>query len=642
MKTKKCRKFNTKKTYKIDRKKLNEQRNKLKYFYDMPLVKKLSKEFSSRTKHEYKTIPVKLNKHKYFYEIKKNEKYGAHYLIDCNNKTICILNLNKMAANHKYFDLGNFNINSDEDIICYTIDTVGNRNYSLYYKRILENNPIKIATNVSENSLWSYHSNILYYIIPDKDLRPYKVFEYNIHTNKKQMIYHEKDHKYQISLSETSDHKYSYIYSVSRFNQDIILINSCGIQKPFKRKQHAFYSLEHRNNLWYVLEKNNGKSIIKTSRDFKQYDILPGFKHKYNIRYFILKQNYMIFSTRNKGMLYLYVYHFCNKKVKCIQFMKERHFFYFPYLYNFDFNSDTLYVKTTSFTIPRKLVKMDLSKNDYKIIHTNHFKTYKENNYHQKIVYVNKNLAITILYKNKLQKESKCILYGYGSYGVVIESEFSKYIPSLLDRGFIYCFAHVRGSKFNGYQWYKDGKMLNKKNTFIDFIDCAKYLLDNSYTLRSKLAIWGRSAGGLLIGAVINMAPELFQLAILGVPFVDLTDTMHNPCQPLTTEEYDEWGNPKNKQIDKYQRSYSPIDNINLSSNYPNVYIYSNVEDSLVPYKSVLNYYDKLKKADVFIHKRKELLLNINHAYGHGQASDRYEAMDEMAQLYSIIIKFIV
>ena len=153
--------------------------------------------------------------------------------------------------------------------------------------------------------------------------------------------------------------------------------------------------------------------------------------------------------------------------------------------------------------------------------------------------------------------------------------------------------------------------------------------------------IWGRSAGGLLIGSVINMAPELFNLAVLGVPFLDVSDTMHNPCQPLTTEEYDEWGDPTSKIIDKYQRSYSPIDNINLSANFPNTYIYSNVEDSLVPYKGVLNYYDKLKNAEVFKSNQKKLMLNIDNKYGHTQSSDRYESMKDMAKIYCIILHFI-
>jgi len=641
MKTKKCKKFNPKKTYKLDKKVLHQQIDKLKYLIDRSLVKKISKEFNSRTKHEYKTITVPLNKYKYFYEIKKKEIYGTHYIIDCNNKSHKMLNLNEMSKGYKFFNLGNFSLNYIENSICYTIDTVGDRNYSLYYRELLGNKPIKVLSNVAPDCIWHPYSYDIYYITYDNDLRPNKVYKYNISTNKHTLIYHEKDTSYQLTLSSTSNGEYNYIIANSRKNVDIIIITSCGINDPFKRKHHHFYSIGRRNNLWYVLEKNDGKSKIQTSRDLKKFDTLIDFKDKHNVRYFLLKQNYMLFSTRDKGELFLYIYDFRNEKTTRISFMDYRCHYFLPYMHNYNFKSDVLYAKVGSFTVPNSLVKIDLINKQYKILNKTTFKSYNEKNYHEKLVYVNKDLAITILYKKVLKKESKCLLYGYGSYGVVLESEYSKHIPSLLDRGFIYCFAHVRGSKFNGYSWYKDGKILNKKNTFIDFISCAKYLLDNKYTVTSKLAIWGRSAGGLLIGSVINTEPELFHLAILGVPFLDVSETMHNPCQPLTTEEYHEWGNPKNKKIDAYQRSYSPIDNINLSNNYPNIYIYSNVEDTLVPYKSVLNYYHKIKQAKVFKSGQKQLLLNIDNKYGHNQSSNRYEAMHEMAKIFALIIHFI-
>tara|TARA_B100001093_G_scaffold91781_1_gene83902 strand:- start:5441 stop:7369 length:1929 start_codon:yes stop_codon:yes gene_type:complete len=641
MKTKKCKRFNTKKTYKIDRKKLDKERKNLKYFYGTSLIKTLYEEFYSRTKHQHKSIPTEFKKFKYFFEIKKNKKYGAHYLVDCNDKKHTLLDIDDLAKGKDFFDIGSFSINLNQTCICYTAESVGNRNFTLYYRNIFEKKPIKIISDVYFSCIWSAdHPNILYYIKPDKDLRPYKVFEYDIDTKKHKMIYHEKDSKYQLGLDKTSNHDKFYISSGSRMNSDVIIVSDCGILQPFKRKKHFFYSLDYRNDTWYVLERNNDKCSIKTSRDLIKFKNLSEL-NKYNIIGFMLKQNHLIFSTREKGYLYLYIYNLCNKKIKRIQFTKHRCNFEIPFMYNYNFNNDFLYVKYNSYTSPRTLVKLDLNTYEGKVIEKDSFRGYKENNYHEKIVYVNKDLAISILYKNEIKKPSKCLLYGYGSYGTVLESDFSKYIPSLLDRGFIYCFAHVRGSEFNGYSWYKDGKLLNKKNTFHDFIDCAKYLIDKKYTESSKLAIWGRSAGGLLIGSVINMKPELFHLAILGVPFLDVVDTMHNPCQPLTTEEYEEWGNPKNKKIDAYQRSYSPIDNINLSNNYPNTYIYSNVEDSLVPYKGVLNYYDKLKQAKVFKNNEKELLLNIVNKYGHNQSSDRYEEMKERAKLFSVLLHFI-
>ena len=645
MKTKKCKPLNLKKTFKKDKKVINTENEKLKNLLDKKLIGKISKEFKSRTKEHIKTRPVQLDSYKYYYELKKGKRYITHYVIDCNNKHHKMLDLESMCGRSKFFSLGGFSISNNEKRVCYSVDRVGNREYSLFYKDLTasENKQVKIVDKVAPDCVWSSDSEKIYYIRYDKaDMRPCKVYVYDLNTKKHEMIYEEKDHKYQLTLSGTSDNKFIYISCISRKNVDVVLITPCGLKQPFKRKPDHFYSLHHRQDVWYVLEKINGESKILTSRDLNKFETFLDFKANKTIRYIFMKQKYLLIATREEGMLYLYLYNFCNQTFKRMTFLKYRHHFFLPYMYNFNFDSDELYVKYSSFTKPNSLIKINMAELSNELIYERRYKGYNEKNYNEKIVYVNKDLAITMVYKNKLLKNnSKCVLYGYGSYGVVLESSFEKELPSLLDRGFIYCFAHIRGSKFNGYSWYKDGKMLNKKNTFIDFIACAKYLISNNYTSPSRLVIWGRSAGGLLIGSVINMAPELFNLAILGVPFVDVVDTMNNECQPLTTEEYEEWGNPKNKRTDAYQRSYSPLDNINLSRNYPNVYIYSNVEDSLVPYKSVMNYYDRLKTAKVFESGQKRLLLDIDSKYGHGQASDRYEAMDEMAKIYAIILHFI-
>tara|TARA_E500000178_G_C16800994_1_gene652412 strand:- start:121 stop:876 length:756 start_codon:yes stop_codon:yes gene_type:complete len=241
--------------------------------------------------------------------------------------------------------------------------------------------------------------------------------------------------------------------------------------------------------------------------------------------------------------------------------------------------------------------------------------------------------------KDKFRTKMPCLLTGYGAYGDTIEPDFNKFIVSLLDRGFIYCIAHVRGSGFNNHTWWKKGKKLNKKNTFIDFINCAKFLINNNYTLPDRLNIFGRSAGGLLIGAVLNMNPELFNLAIMGVPFVDVITDMTNPCTPLTTEEYEEWGNPNNKKVLKYISSYSPIDNINFNHNYPNLYIYTNKNDTLVPYDGVIRYFNKISSSKVFKDKDKDAFIYVNNKYGHNQSSDKYEYWEEMSKLYSIIIQ---
>ena len=644
MKTKKqCKSLNLKKTLKKDKKIIKTERDKLKYFLGDSLLKKIYGEFKSRTREDYKTFPVMIYDNKYYFKIEKGQGYGAHYIIDCNNKHKKVVDLEELSRGHNFFNFDGIDFSMDGKNLCYSIDYIGNREYTLYWKPLFSKKHIKLLTKISPGSVWCPHSLSIYYVVHDVvDMRPCKIFKLDLNTGKKTMIYYEKDKRYQISISTTSNRKHVCIHSSARNNQDVIVVNECGLVHPFKRRADHFYSIDKRGELWYVLEKINGQSCIKTSRDLRDLNIIFQFKKEIQVRSFFLKQDYMLIYTRENGILFLYVYYFCDQKVLKLQFMKHRHHFFLPYMYNFNFDAHELYVKYSSFTVPRSLIKINLQTKDVKLLSKRKYLQYDPSKYVEKIVVVDNKLSMTMLYKktNPLKKE-KCVLYGYGSYGITIESEFNKYIPSLLDRGFIYCFGHIRGSKYHGYSWYKDGKLLNKKNSFFDFIACAKYLIRREYTTPSRLAIWGRSAGGLLIGSTINYEPGLFQLAILGVPFLDVIDTMTNECQPLTTEEYEEWGNPSNKQIEKYMRSYSPLDNINLSSDYPNIYIYSNVEDSLVPYKGVLNYYQKIKDADVFKCGKKKIILDINDKYGHGQASQRYESMHEMAKMYAVILHFI-
>lgn len=241
--------------------------------------------------------------------------------------------------------------------------------------------------------------------------------------------------------------------------------------------------------------------------------------------------------------------------------------------------------------------------------------------------------------RNNSLKNKNCLLYGYGSYGMNIEPKFDTSIISLLDRGFIYCVAHIRGSSINGYKSWLDGKMMNKKNTFKDFIDAANWLISKKYTSSEKLTIWGRSAGGLLIGNVINTNPQLANMAILGVPFVDVIGTMTDSCQPLVTEEYEEWGNPENSSVYDYMESYDPMSNINLKLDYPNLFIYSNINDTNVTYHQVLKYFERIKNSAVFSAQDKFALLKINLKYGHAQASKKSERRKERAEIFSLIIK---
>ena len=284
---------------------------------------------------------------------------------------------------------------------------------------------------------------------------------------------------------------------------------------------------------------------------------------------------------------------------------------------------------------------LDISKAEY--IPEYPIGNYHMSNYGIKILSVNKSgLKITMLYNFKTIKtrNNKCILWGYGAYGTVDGPEFNEYIPSLLDRGYIYCIAHIRGGGYNGFDWYNKGKMLHKKNTFLDYIACAEYLIGRKLTSPAQLIAWGASAGGLTVAAALNIRPELFNLAIMGVPFVDIISEMCDSSTPLTTEEYKEWGDPNNKKYFNYMLQYDPIRNIDLKKNYPNIYIYSNREDALVGYWVPYNYYMKMKEAEVFTSGKRSIMINIELNYGHTGGTSRKDTQRENAELYSVIIAF--
>ena len=389
------------------------------------------------------------------------------------------------------------------------------------------------------------------------------------------------------------------------------------------------------------IKKNKSKTEVLTTFDFIKFDII--LPNKKNIIYekILLKGGFFICVERKleQQEKNLIIYNLHNLSINRISLFKSKYTIYIPYLSNIDIHNPNLVLKYTTFINPTKLISINLSTLKIETIHDFKNHCFNTNLYQEKIIKINNNVFITILSKKNNNLNNKCcVLNGYGAYGYTIEPYFDPAIISLLDRDFIYCFAHVRGSSIQGYSSWLDGKILNKKNTFNDFIKASEWLINKNYTSPDKLTILGRSAGGLLIGSVINIKPELFNLAILGVPFVNVIETMCDNCLPLTTEEYEEWGNPKNKKIFEYMKSYDPIININYNNNYPNIYIYSNINDTLVPYYHVLKYYNKIKNSNVFKTEKKLALLDIKLKYGHTQSTKKITSYEESAKIYSLII----
>ena len=606
-----------------------------------PLIKTINNEFKQRMSHEQTSLPSLYKKYKYYYKIKKGENYPKYYIIDNNNKHKCILDLENIGKSNSFFSVSSISFSNDETFMFFSVDTVGNRFHTIYKKDFFSDKLTKIISDVDGDVKISPDCNYIYYLKMNPSMRAHKLFSYDLQTKIHDCLFTEKDDSFSLGLEQSMDRNYIKLYCVSweSTHTYIILNNQCKLL--YKKEKDLFYSLIPYLDTWYIIyTKNDTSKIIYTVDNFKTYHTLVHNKSEVEYEECIIKGHYLCCVYKQNGYSHLLTVNLITKKEKYLNFNNPMVSFSFPGLSNLDICNPIVIIDVFSYLQPKKTIEVNCVTNKITTIKTEKINNYQPNKYEEKLLKVNNKLCITMLYrKDKYKKNMKCLLYGYGAYKTNIDPEFDSQLISLLDRGFLYCIAHVRGGGFHGDRWYKEGKLLNKMNTFKDFIECARYLIRNKYTESKKLCIWGRSAGGLLIGATLNMAPELFQFAILGVPFVDVINTMKDNSKPLTLEEYKEWGNPNIKKYESYMEKYDPMRNINLKSNYPNVYIYSNLEDTLVDYKEPFNYYMKMKEADVFKNKEKNLYMNINLKYGHTQSSKRYENLNEQAIIYSMIVK---
>jgi len=641
-KTLKCKKtYNNVTRKNKDKSIIRKFNNQSKKYIDNSLVNKLVKEMKSKSKPHNELPKTKLNKYSYSIEKKKNDNYGRLFYYD-NSKKNLLIDWDKLSGKNDFFLVGDYTISNNEKYLSYSIDLKGDRLFDLFIRDIKTGKTDKIVSNCSSSSVFSNDSSMIYYIKYDTvDLRPSKVYCYNIYTKKHSIIFHEKNRGKMISFNQSSDRQY-IIVDVRTYATSVpYLINGVTCKKLGSYKKHLRTFVDHWRGKWYVLKKYYNKTSISTTTDFKKFtSLIPNNKNS-TYETFFLKGDYLISVIREKQKREILFYNLVTKKIKTLSLINAKYSIYFQYISNLDIDNNTISLKYTTFIHPTKLVSIDIDTLKVTTVYDFKGDKYNPNKYVEKLYQINKNVFVTMLYKkgNSL-KNKKCLLYGYGSYGHTIDPSFDSAVITLLDRDFIYCYAHIRGSSFNGYSTWLGGKLMNKKNTFHDFIAVGDWLVENKYTSNDKLTIWGRSAGGLLIGSVINMKPELANFAILGVPFVEVIDTMTDSCQPLVTEEYEEWGNPKNKAVYDYMYSYDPIKNIDHTKKYPNLYIYSNIDDTLVIYDQVLRYYKVIKNSAVFSAENKFALLNIKLKYGHEQSTKKNESYREKAEIYSMIIKY--
>ena len=464
------------------------------------------------------------------------------------------------------------------------------------------------------------------------------------------MVFNEKDDTFNVSVSKEKSRKYIIIGSESTLTTEYRILNSDTPDGEFvvfqPRVRGLEYSISHFGDSFYILTNKDKATNFKLMKTPEKATAKENWKDVIAHRKDVLLEdieifrNYLVVEERSNGLNHIRIMPWSGAGEYYLPFGSETYNAYTTT--NVDFDTDILRYSYQSLATPSSVVNFNMKTKEKEIKKEQEVLggKFDKNNYIEERVWATATdgtkVPISLVYRKGLKKDGKnpLLLYSYGSYGVTMDTYFSSTRLSILDRGFVFAIAHIRGGEDLGRQWYEDGKLLKKKNTFTDFIDCSKFLIQEKYTSPKHLYAEGGSAGGLLMGAVVNMAPELYNGVIAQVPFVDVISTMLDDTIPLTTGEYDEWGNPNVKKYYDYMLSYSPYDNVK-EQNYPNMFVSTGLHDSQVQYWEPAKWVAKLRTKKI---NDTVLYLNTNMDAGHGGASGRFEAIKELAKEYSFLL----
>jgi len=617
--------------------------------------KKLFKEIKNKIKEDDESVPYFLNGYWYISKFKEKLNYPIHvrFKETLKAKEEILFDCNKLAQDYNYFNLSNFKVSPNNKIVAYSIDTVSRRLYTIKFKNLetgkMYSEEIK---NTSGNFAWAEDNLTLFYTSKNIDtLRNEKIFKHKLNDNPEndKLVYFEKDDTFYTNVFKSKTNKFIFITSSSTLTSEYRYLSSNNPDKDFKlfnkRKKGVEYSLSHFEDYFYILTNKDrayNYKLLKTSVNNTTDDYwenVVDHREDVLIEGIDVFKHFLVISERHNGLNRINVLNWNTNENFYINFDSETFSCYTTG--NLDFNSTKLRYAYNSLNEPYSIVEYNLISKKKKILKQQIVldEKFNPNNYKTERVWAQsrdgKKLPISLIYNKSLKRETgnPLLIYGYGSYGSTIDPTFSISRLSLLDRGFIFAIAHVRGSEYLGRSWYENGKLLKKKNTFTDFIDCTKFLISKGYSSLGNVYAYGGSAGGLLIGAVINMSPDLYNGVIAAVPFVDIVTTMLDETIPLTTGEYDEWGNPNNEKLYNYMLSYSPYDNVkNLK--YPNILVITGLHDSQVQYWEPAKWVAKLRELKKDNNK---LFLNTNMETGHGGSSGRFEAIKDLVKEYAFL-----
>ena len=617
----------------------------------------LFEEMKSRIKEDDESVPYKKNGYYYITKFKKGNEYPIYIRKKDNLEAEenVMFDVNIMAKDYSYYQLGGISISSNNNIAAYGVDTVSRRIYTVYFKN-LETGELydDVIEGTTGGCTWANDNKTVFYTRKDeKTLRSFKIFKHVLGTPSEDdvEIYHEEDDTFSTFVYKTKSKKFIVIGSSHSISSEYRILDADTPDGEFKifqkREMNHEYSFGHYNGEFYIHTNLNAQNfrLMKTSEDKTEKENWTEFiAHREDVMLEGLEifKDYFVLEERENGL----------NKIR-IQSWDRKIDYYLPFeeeAYsagvgsNPEFDSEVLRYGYNSLTTPSSLIEFNMKTKEQIVLKEQEvLGDFKKENYASERVWATANdgtkVPVTMVYRKDMKKDGKSplLLYAYGSYGHTIDPYFSTIRLSLLDRGFTYAIAHIRGGQYLGRKWYDDGKMLKKKNTFTDFINVAEFLIEQKYTSPEHLYAMGGSAGGLLMGAVINMKPEIFNGVVSAVPFVDVVTTMLDDSIPLTTGEYDEWGNPNIEEYYHYMKSYSPYDNVE-SKEYPNMLVTTGLHDSQVQYWEPAKWVARLRalKTDSNL-----LLIKTNMKTGHSGASGRFEYLKEVAMEYAFLLNLI-
>lgn len=620
--------------------------------------KKLFEEMKARVKETDQSVPVKENGYWYYtrYETGKDYPYYCRKKdsMETGSEEV-LIDGPAMAQGHDYWSLGGFSVSEDNKILAYGEDLVSRRIYTVKFKNIATGEVLSdVLEGTTGGATWAADNKSVFYTKKDPTtLREFQIWRHTLGTPQTAdvLVFHEKDEEFHSFVYKTKSKKFLVIGSNQTLSSEYQVLESNNPTGKFRviqpRERNLEYGLDHYGDKFYITTNLDAKNfrlmqcpLDKTTKE-NWTEVIP---HRADVLLEGIEifKDYLVVDERKNGLTQLRMIKWADNSEKYMEFQDPA--YAAGTGANPDFDTDILRYSYSSMTTPNSQYDYNMTTGERTLLKQQEVVGgHNPTDYQSERVYATAKdgtkVPVSIVYKKgtKLDGSAPLLLYAYGSYGASMDATFSSNRLSLLNRGFVFAIAHIRGGQEMGRAWYEDGKLLKKKNTFTDFIDCGEFLIQQKYTSSDKLFAMGGSAGGLLMGAITNMRPDMWRGIVSAVPFVDVVTTMLDETIPLTTFEFDEWGNPKNKEYYDYMKSYSPYDNIE-AKNYPNILITSGYWDSQVQYWEPAKYVAKMREMKT---DQNMLLFWCNMDAGHGGKSGRFEALKEIALEYAFMFDLV-